>query len=71
MMGVGLSRDLGFGQRRRRGWPQQVKLAPLEQFPLNLFPRFQSNRRRQGQGETDIETRILSLGTNRLHSSHG
>ena len=32
-----------------------MKLAPIQQFPLHGFPRFQTNGGSQGQGKADVE----------------
>lgn len=45
---------------------QQMKLAAVEQFPLNFFAWLQADRGGQGERETDIEPGLLSARTNRL-----
>ena len=43
-----------------------MQLAPVEQFPLDGFAALQTNGCGQGQGKTDVASRLLSLRTHRL-----
>ena len=47
---------------------QQMKFAPVQQLPLDLLARLQTDRGRQGQREAHIEPGVLSARTNRLHA---
>ena len=56
----------GFGRGTRRVGAQEVQFPPVEQLPLDFFPRLQADGRRQGQGEAHVEPGVLSARTNRL-----
>lgn len=43
-----------------------MEFASIEKFPLDLIPRLQTDRGRQGQWEADVESWILSARTDRL-----
>ena len=46
--------------------PHQMQFfPPTEQLPLHRLPGCQANRRRQRQGEADVESGLLPLGPNR------
>lgn len=45
-----------------------MKFAPVQQLPLDLFARLQTDGGRQGQGEADIEPGVLSARTDCLHT---
>ncbi len=45
----------GFGRGTRRVGAQEVQFPPVEQLPLDFFPRLQADGRRQGQGEAHVE----------------
>jgi hypothetical protein len=51
------------------GWLDagQMQFTAIEQFPLHGFAGLQSDGRRQGQREVDIESRGGVFGANGLH----
>ena len=51
----------------RRNFSHQVEFPAVQEFPLDLFPRLQPNRRRQRDGEVNVEFWVLSFGPNGLH----
>jgi hypothetical protein len=53
----------------------QMEFTPIQKFPLNLFPGFQPDGRRQGQWKAHIESGVLAaradgLNTQRIGSRH-
>lgn len=51
-----------------RDWgAHQMQFAAVQQFPLHLFARLQTDGDGQSEWKTDIEAGLLTLGTNRLH----
>ena len=56
----------GFRRGGRGVWTSKVKFTSVEQFPLDLFSRFQADRGGQSQGEAHVESGVLSARTNRL-----
>lgn len=46
----------------------QMQFAPVQELPLNFLCRLQTDRRRQGQGKADVESGILSSGSDGLHA---
>ena len=59
---------LGFGRRSRGLEADQVEFAAIEQFPLHLITRLQPDRRSQGQGKADVETRSLTARADGLNT---
>ena len=44
-----------------------MQFATIQQLPLDLIARFEADGRGQGEGKTDVEPRLLALGTDRLN----
>ena len=44
----------------------QVKFSPIQEFPLDLLTRFQTDRRGQGDGEVNVEFGFLVFGPDGL-----
>ena len=61
-----LPAEPGSGRWGRGVGTLQVKFTPVEQFPLDLFSRFQADGGCQSQGETHVEPGVLSARPNRL-----
>jgi hypothetical protein len=55
------------GARRRRILSDQVKFSAVQEFPLHLLARFQTNGCGKGDWEIDVEFGFLSFGPNGLH----
>jgi len=45
-----------------------MQFLPIEQLPLDLFPGFQADGGRQGQGEAHVEPGVLSTRSDGLHA---
>jgi hypothetical protein len=56
-----------FGGGLRWIEPNQVKFAPVQQFPLDGFTGLHSDGGSQGDGEVDVEPGGGALGANGLH----
>ena len=61
-----LPAEAGSGRWGRGVGTSQVQFTPVEQFPLDLFTRFQADGGRQRQGKAHVEPGVLSARTNRL-----
>ena len=72
LVGVAFDRVSGFaGALARLGWrgvfSDQVQFASIQEFPLDLFSRFQADGRGQRDGKIDVELGLLPFGADGLH----
>jgi len=55
------------GTGKRRIDSDQVEFSPIQEFPLDLFPRLQADGGGQRDWEIDVELGFLSFGADGLH----
>jgi hypothetical protein len=55
------------GTRRRRVDSDQMKFSPIQEFPLDLLSRFQTDCRGEGDREVDVELGFLPFGADGLN----